>query len=141
VTRKKLLFLYLIVISVLLAALFQIKYTVLDLESEHSKLRRVIKGKQEQLQVFKAEWACLNDPERLFTLSKKYLQLRPIRGEQIVAYKDLQNSGMGEYDRERLRAILEGKGAASRIRKQPGDEPKTASKETLRSSSVKGKPR
>jgi cell division protein FtsL len=94
------------VILSLLAALFQVKYTVLDLENEHRTLRRAIKEKQEELHVLNAEWAYLNDPERLFALSKKHLQLRPIRGQQIVAYGDLQNSGLGEYDREELAAIV-----------------------------------
>ncbi|MDR0633003.1 MAG: hypothetical protein LBF84_02595 [Holosporales bacterium] len=94
------------VILGLLAALFQVKYTVLDLENEHKALRRAIHEKQEELHVLNAEWAYLNDPERLFALSKKHLQLRPIRGQQIVAYSDLQNSGFGEYDRDGLAAIV-----------------------------------
>jgi hypothetical protein len=90
----------------LLAVLFQIKYTVLDLEGEYKKLRALIREKQEDLHVLNAEWAYLNDPDRLLKLSKKYLNLRPIRGQQIVAYECLQNSGLGEYDREGLLAII-----------------------------------
>ncbi|MDR3285446.1 MAG: hypothetical protein LBS83_02045 [Holosporales bacterium] len=108
-TKKSFFFIYLLVIGGLILALFQIKYTVLDLENEHKKLRIIIRKKQEELHVLNAEWAYLNNPERLFQLSKKYFQLRPIRGQQIVTYSDIQNSGAGEYDRERLKAIIEEK--------------------------------
>jgi cell division protein FtsL len=107
-TRGSLIILYVFLICASLAALFQTKYTVLDLENEHAKLRASLRESQERLHVLRAEWACLNDPERLFKLSKKHLALRPIHGKQIIAYKDLQNSGMGEYDRERLMAIING---------------------------------
>ncbi|MDR0625058.1 MAG: hypothetical protein LBF72_01225 [Holosporales bacterium] len=93
-------------ICALLAVLFQVKYTVLDLENEHTKICLLLRSSHEKLRVLKAEWAFLNNPDRLFDLSKKYLSLRPIKGQQIVHYKDLQNSGMGEYDRERLMEII-----------------------------------
>jgi hypothetical protein len=86
--------------------LFKVKYTVVDLEILHKSLRKAILEKSEGLHVLKAEWACLTSPNRLKALANKYLKLSPIQGDQIISYKDLQNSGLGEYDRERLDSII-----------------------------------
>lgn len=87
--------------------LFQIKYTVADLENLHLFLKRSIDEKSEEVHVLNAEWAYLNNPERLQELNQKYLNLVPIKGEQIISYADLQNSGLGEYDRKELSNVLQ----------------------------------
>lgn len=97
---------YIVFFMILGGCLFQVKYTVLDLENTHRSLRRLILQKYEEIHMLNAEWAYLNDPARLQALSNKYLHLKPIRGDQIVAYIDLQNSGLGEYDRVRLNDLL-----------------------------------
>lgn len=106
--------------------LFQVKYTVLDLENMHKQLRRDIAQEYEAIHVLNAEWAYLNDPARLKTLAAKHLSLAPITGQQLVSYADLQNSGLGEYDRTQLNQILAGgKKTAEKKTTPPKDRRKT----------------
>jgi hypothetical protein len=87
--------------------LFQVKYTVSDLENMHKSLKKQILANSEELHVLNAEWAYLNDPSRLSTLVQKYLKdLVPIKGEQETSFSSLKNSGLGEYDRQRLDSIV-----------------------------------
>jgi hypothetical protein len=87
--------------------LFQVKYTVSDLENVHKSLKRQILASSEELHVLNAEWAYLNDPSRLRTLAQKYLkELVPIKGEQETSFGSLKNSGLGEYDRQKLDSIV-----------------------------------
>lgn len=103
------------------AILFQVKYTVLDLENAHRRLRRQIEQEYEKIHILKAEWAYLNDPARLQSLAKKHLKLAPISGAQLVAYADLQNSGLGEYDRSQLNTILK-QGSATKASAKKGSK-------------------
>jgi hypothetical protein len=98
--------------------LFQVKYTVADLESLHKSLRKEILTKSEELHTLNAEWAYLNDPARLQSLAQKYLTLSPIRGEQVIPYSELKNSGLGEYDRKKLNSIIN-KSSSKTQRSQP----------------------
>jgi hypothetical protein len=97
--------------------LFQVKYTVVDLENLHKSLKKQILTNSEELHILNAEWAYLNDPARLLALMKKYLSsLSPIKGTQEFSFCELENSGLGEYDRQKLDSIIKksspiGKGA------------------------------
>ncbi|MDR2464632.1 MAG: hypothetical protein LBD36_03440 [Holosporales bacterium] len=75
--------------------LFQVKYTVSDLENTHKSLKREILAKTEELHILNAEWAYLNAPSRLQKLADKYLKLSPITSEQIVSYDDVKKSDFG----------------------------------------------
>lgn len=88
-------------------SLFHVKYTVVDLENAHRSLRKSILAKSEELHVLNAEWTFLNNPERLKELTSKYLKLEPVRGEQRVSFAEVQNSGLGEYDRKGLQNVLQ----------------------------------
>lgn len=93
--------------------LFQIKYTVADLESTHQQLKQAICSKNEEIHVLNAEWAYLNGTARLQELVRKYLpKLKPVKGNQVVPYAHVQNSGLGEnngneYDREALDRLVD----------------------------------
>lgn len=100
--------------------LFHVKYTVVDLENAHRSLRKSILSKSEELHVLNAEWTFLNNPERLKDLAKRHLKLEPIRGEQRVSYSDVQNSGLGEYDRKGLQDVLQNPPKGSQWR---GEQP------------------
>jgi hypothetical protein len=87
--------------------LFQVKYTVSDLENMHKALKKQILEKSEELHVLNAEWAYLNDPNRLTALANKHLKnLSPIRGEQEMQLSSLKNSGLGAYDRQELDSLV-----------------------------------
>lgn len=87
------------VIVILGVTLFQIKYTVADLENTHQRLKRAICAKNEEIHVLNAEWAYLTGSARLQELARKHLpRLSPIKGDQVVPYSQIQNSGLGEQD-------------------------------------------
>lgn len=67
------------------AVLFHIKYAVIDFEQKNNHVKRSIQETQESLHILKAEWAHLNDPNRLKVLAEKYLpHLKPIKGNQVI---------------------------------------------------------
>ncbi len=70
-------------------ALFKIKYDVIDCEKKILKLNKSIKKTTKTIHVLKAEWAFLNNPERLKKLSDKYLKMTPVRGNQMATPKSL----------------------------------------------------
>ena len=64
--------------------LFQLKYRVQGQEQELAHLFRQIQNDRDQIQVLRAEWAHLNDPHRLADLARRYLDLAPVAGVQLV---------------------------------------------------------
>ena len=64
--------------------LFQLKYRVQGQEQELTHLFRQIQNDRDQIQVLRAEWAHLNDPHRLADLARRYLDLAPVAGVQLV---------------------------------------------------------
>lgn len=69
--------------------LFRVKYEVVFLEQQQNQIRKSIIDSEESIHVLKAEWAHLNDPKILQTLTQKYLDLSPIQGSQIIYLKDV----------------------------------------------------
>jgi hypothetical protein len=69
--------------------LFQLKYRVQGQEQELAHLFREIQNDRDQIQVLRAEWAHLNDPHRLADLARRYLDLAPVAGLQIVRFDTL----------------------------------------------------
>lgn len=67
------------VISVVVGIiLFRVKYEVDSLENKHRTIRKSIQETKESIHVLRAEWAHLNDPSRIQTLSAKYLKDIPL---------------------------------------------------------------
>ena len=73
--------------------LFQLKYQVMNLEKDHQNIRRIIRETGEAIHVLKAEWAHLNDPERLQILCQRYLAVAPIQGSQLVSWRRVTEDG------------------------------------------------
>ena len=75
--------------------LFQLKHEVQALEDELFRLNRQILAEQQQTHVLKAEWAYINQPERLEALARRHLDLTPMRPQQIgdVAALPARNAG------------------------------------------------
>ena len=70
-------------------SLFQLKYRVQGQEQELARLFHQIQGDRDQIQILRAEWAHLNDPHRLAELARRYLDLAPVAGVQIVRFSAL----------------------------------------------------
>jgi cell division protein FtsL len=64
-------------------AMFHIKYEVMKLEDELTKVNRQIVADRESTRVLGAEWSFLNQPDRLDRLAKRYLSLKPIATAQL----------------------------------------------------------
>ncbi len=65
--------------------LFFIKHEVKEQEARLAELNGEIQSNQEAIHVLKAEWSYLNDPERLRSLSQKYLGMKVVAPNQMVA--------------------------------------------------------
>lgn len=70
--------------GVLSVGLFWSKAQVQELETELVQLDRRIIAERQSIRVLNAEWALLNDPDRLRGLAEKYLDLAPVGAAQIV---------------------------------------------------------
>jgi cell division protein FtsL len=70
-------------------AMFQIKYEVVKLEDELTRINRQIVTSRESTRVLSAEWSFLNQPGRLDRLAKRYLSLGPIATAQLGSVDSL----------------------------------------------------
>lgn len=70
-------------------ALFMISYQVQDLESQLDAINRDIARDSRAMHVLQAEWAHLNDPERLRVLADRYLGLAPVATSQLGRVEDI----------------------------------------------------
>jgi len=66
------------------AVLFAVSYQVTELEDRLVALNKQVADDREALHVLHAEWSYLNQPERLATLSQRYLDLQPLDGAQMA---------------------------------------------------------
>jgi cell division protein FtsL len=81
--------LWLLLVAIAGLGLFQLKYRVQAQEQELARLDRQIQNDRDEIQVLRAEWAHLNDPHRLADLARRYLDLAPVAGVQIVRFEAL----------------------------------------------------
>lgn len=72
-------------------ALFGLKYRVNQLENNLDDLNRQIVNTQESMDVLKAEWTYLNQPDHLQTLNDKYLSLRPPQSQQVTTVEEVSS--------------------------------------------------
>ncbi|HEY4133954.1 MAG TPA: hypothetical protein VGO34_01950 [Alphaproteobacteria bacterium] len=63
--------------------LFQVKYKVVSLEEELTRLNTATLREQNQIHVLEAEWSYLNQPTRLEDLNDRYVHLKPIAPQQF----------------------------------------------------------
>lgn len=71
--------------------LFVLKYRVLDKEEELKAIHRQILGDSREIHILKADWAFLNDPNRLRALIATQKEFKPIGATQIVDVSELPN--------------------------------------------------
>lgn len=71
------------------AMLYTVKYRVQELDSQIASAQAQIRDEKAAMHVLSAEWAFLNRPDRLRTLSDKYLQLASLDGQQLTEVASL----------------------------------------------------
>lgn len=83
---------FIFVLGVLLSAfqMFALKYKVVAQEKELARLYEDIHKKVEDIHVLQAEWALLNDPERLEKIIVQQSYLKPVKPEQIVHVSEVR---------------------------------------------------
>ncbi|MEQ9171675.1 MAG: hypothetical protein RLO05_10985 [Rhodospirillales bacterium] len=86
---KRTTFLALILAAVMSLGLFMVSYQVQDLEDQLDALNRDIARDSRAVHVLQAEWAHLNDPQRLRLLAERYLGLEPIATKQLGKVEDI----------------------------------------------------
>lgn len=65
--------------------LFKVKYEVVEIEQKLAETEQQIMREKETIHILKAEWSHLNEPQRLQKLAEKYLDIMPMKTEQIAA--------------------------------------------------------
>jgi cell division protein FtsL len=82
--------LFLILAGGMAVVLFSVKYKVHDLEDEQKRFIGELSDEQRSLHVLHAEWATLNDPDRIRELAQVHLGLVPVRPEQVIGLDGVQ---------------------------------------------------
>ncbi len=70
-------------------ALYKIKYDALAATREITTLNTEIARERDTINILRAEWSHLVQPERLETLSRKFLELDVLSADQIVRLVEL----------------------------------------------------
>ncbi len=87
--------LFFILLGISVFGLFQIKFKVQNLHRELVELKLQLEQEKSSIHVLKAEWAYLNQPERLDRLAKKFLDLVELKPEQIMlATNDIEKKSI-----------------------------------------------
>ncbi|MAN80693.1 MAG: hypothetical protein CMM77_13795 [Rhodospirillaceae bacterium] len=87
--NKRTTFLALALAAVMSLGLFMVSYQVQDLEDQLDTLNRDIARDNRAVHVLQAEWAHLNDPQRLRLLAERYLGLEPIATKQLGTVEEI----------------------------------------------------
>jgi hypothetical protein len=65
-------------------ALFHTSYQVQALDEDLAGLNRKIIQEQEAIQILKAEWSYMNDPNRIEEMARRHLILGPTTSDQMI---------------------------------------------------------
>lgn len=76
---------FILMVMISAGTVYSLKETNESLEQRKEKLSSLILKDQAAIKVLRAEMAYLSRPERLARLSNRYLDLLPVRGEQMIS--------------------------------------------------------
>lgn len=72
-----------VLLAVLAFAVFQVEYYVQGLETELEQAKKQLSEDRETIHVLRAEWAYLNQPERLRDMVAKHLHMETVNVAQL----------------------------------------------------------
>jgi len=78
--------------------LFKVKYAVVEIEQQLTETQNQIQRERENIHILKAEWSHLNEPQRLQKLAENYLDIQPMKTEQIASI--INDFGTEDYVKE-----------------------------------------
>lgn len=110
---------------------YQVKHAVSLLDRQLRDVHRQIEAARERTQVLRAEWALLNEPERLRAVAQRHLSLEPMMPAQFVRQSELAR---------RLPAPVAFAGAPSLFAPPPTPEPTPAPAEVMASAAPPAPP-
>ncbi|MBP0463412.1 ABC transporter permease, partial [Roseomonas sp. PWR1] len=70
--------------------LYQVKHSVSQLDRELRDINRRTEQARERTQVLRAEWALLNEPDRLRQVAQRHLPLEPMAPTQFVRPSEME---------------------------------------------------
>ena len=85
ISKKSTLF-FLFFICIAGALLFYLKYTVIDIEDRIRVAKKELEIEKRNKHILKAEWKALTSPERIQSLTVKYLDMTQIEPKQLREY-------------------------------------------------------
>jgi len=74
--------------------LYMVKYKVQTIKSQVAATEKQLYDETRNLQVLEAEWTFLNRPERLKMLAEKYLDVKPMRSQQLAEFSNIPYAGI-----------------------------------------------
>ncbi len=83
---------FVLIVLIAAATVFDMKHDAEQSAERVASLQRQIAQEREQIQLLRAEWSLLNQPDRLQRLVERYnayLQLEPLTVDQITQIQDL----------------------------------------------------
>lgn len=70
--------------------LYQVKHSVSQLDQELREVNRRTEQARERTQVLRAEWALLNEPDRLRRVAQRHLQIEPMTPAQFMRLSEVE---------------------------------------------------
>ncbi|WP_456299887.1 cell division protein FtsL, partial [Falsiroseomonas oryzae] len=99
------------------AWLYQVKHAVAVKDRELTEIRRQTEQARQRIDILRAEWALLNEPERLRQTATRVLSLQPMQPQHFVRASDFER---------RLPAPVAFAGAPDLFAPPPGAAPPAA---------------
>ncbi|OPZ76300.1 MAG: Cell division protein FtsL [Alphaproteobacteria bacterium ADurb.Bin438] len=90
-------FLAITVFLVICSTSLLLKTKVTKLEKDIASLNQNIGDNKMAIHILKAEWAHLNEPERIRYLAEKHMRLKPIKASQVKGYDIFYDNNQNNF--------------------------------------------